>query len=72
MVKVVPMSLFTQEYRDIIKEVGSLLDGNSKWIQRYKGYISAIKTNDSIIKDARRKFNSSENLDIYLSMSKVK
>ena len=66
------MSLFTQEYRDIIKEVGSLLDGNSKWIQRYKGYISAIKTNDSIIKDARRKFNSSENLDIYLSVSKVK
>lgn len=66
------MSLFTQEYRDMIKEVGSLLDGDSEWIQRYKGYISAIKTNDSIIKDARRKFNSSENLDIYLSVSKVK
>lgn len=65
------MSLLTQEYSDVMRDVGSLLDGNSEWIQRYKKYISAIKTKSSIIKDARSKFESSKNLDIYLPMSKV-
>lgn len=66
------MSQLTQDYTDMIRDVGCLLDGNSEWIPRYKGYVSAINCKSSIIKQASLRFGSTPNLDIYLPTSKAK
>lgn len=66
------MSQFTQDYKDIILDVGYRLNNNDEWVSRYKGYTSAINGNSFYIKQASHAFGFSPNLDIYLSTSKAK
>jgi len=66
------MSQLTQDYTNMIRDVGCLLDGNSEWIPRYKGYATAINGKSSLIKQASLRFGSTPNLDIYLPTSKAK
>lgn len=66
------MSQYTALYQYTIQTVTSMLQINTEWISRYKGYTDSIKNNESIIKLASNCFGAAPNLDIYLPISKAK